>query len=181
MPFIWRFLALLGWRSKFVGRDLYGNKFYEYPSTTDDPRRTRRMVKYLDKGKITEYAIGGLKLPVQWSAWLAHTRRDPPSVEELLRDDERQRIVRHNAEILAIRDETSHRLEITDAEDKMRSDIVAAPMDRAQGLGISNPSEPSFINRNPLPKKTFQTAQKPTTPDADYSPQSWSPATRRGR
>jgi hypothetical protein len=99
------------------------------------------------------------------------------TAQELLRDGERQRIVQHNAEILALRDETSHRLEITDTEDKMHSDVVAAPMDHAQG--ISNPSDPSFINRNPLPKKTFQTAQKPTTPDADYSPQSWSPATRR--
>jgi hypothetical protein len=30
---------------------------------TSDPRRTRRVVKYVDKGKITEYATGGLRLP----------------------------------------------------------------------------------------------------------------------
>lgn len=43
---------------------LPGNRFFEYPSTTDDPRRTKRMVKYTKKGgDMWEYASSGTRLP----------------------------------------------------------------------------------------------------------------------
>jgi len=175
MSVIRRLLGIFGWRSKYVGKDLYGNKFYEYPSTTEDPRRTRRIVKYVDQGKITEYATGGLKLPVQWSAWLAHTRREPPSIEELFKDNERQRVVQHNAQLLALRDAQSHRLQIEDT-----APLTSQHSDQPRIEPLNVPQPPGQ-HRNPLPRKSFQTAQKPSTPDSDYTPQAWSPAavTRR--
>ncbi|KAG6335235.1 hypothetical protein ID866_3861 [Astraeus odoratus] len=37
---------------------------------------------------------------VQWSAWLTHTRRDPPTIEELRADLVRQKRVQMNAALL---------------------------------------------------------------------------------
>ncbi|KAF9225802.1 hypothetical protein BS17DRAFT_564777 [Gyrodon lividus] len=65
-----------------VGKDLTGNKYFEYPSTAS-----------------------GRKLPVQWNAWLTHTRPDPPTIEELQADLVRQQRVQMNAAILEARDE----------------------------------------------------------------------------
>ncbi|KAH9962945.1 hypothetical protein BC827DRAFT_1196051 [Russula dissimulans] len=35
------------------------------------------------------YIGGARRLPVQWVSWLSHTRRDPPTLEELRADLER--------------------------------------------------------------------------------------------
>lgn len=83
--------------TRYVGRDLEGNKFYEYPSTSEDPRRTKRMIKYQPESRKWDYVSGQARLPVQWSMWLSHTRHDAPSLEELQTDLMRQRRVQASA------------------------------------------------------------------------------------
>jgi hypothetical protein len=66
-----------------------------------DPTRKKRIVEYCDPEDVWKYIGGGKRLPgmfltfflygphhmfdtcitVQWSAWLTHTRPDPPSLE----------------------------------------------------------------------------------------------------
>jgi len=179
MSFFRRLFKIFGWKSSFVGRDLYGNKFYEYPSTTDDPRRTHRLVKYIDKGKITEYATGGLRLPIQWSAWLTHTRRDPPSMDELMKDYERRKTLQHNTRVLALRDEESRKPRIAVSERAQ----PASPLSIAQGslLAHADSENPSKMKskRDPLHKRSAQELRIPTNPGADYTPLSWSPTSAR--
>ncbi|KAF7318898.1 hypothetical protein HMN09_00225600 [Mycena chlorophos] len=67
-------------RGFLVGRDFEGNRFYEHPSLVDDPR-PRRSVKYRTSDDMYKYIGGQRRLAVQWSAWLTHTRRDPPTLE----------------------------------------------------------------------------------------------------
>jgi len=101
-------------------------------------------------------------------------------MEELLKDTERQRIVQHNAQVLALRDAQSHRLQIEEPSIAKQTDpepqITAKPTPED-----SEPGEQQDPHRNPLPRKSFQAAQKPSTPDSDYTPQSWSPAGVRRR
>ncbi|KAF9010164.1 hypothetical protein BDQ17DRAFT_1538675 [Cyathus striatus] len=78
--------------------------FFEYPSTSDDPRRTKRMVQYADPEHMTTYIGGNKRLPIQWSSWLTHTRPHPPTLEELQADIQRQQRVLMNAAMIETRD-----------------------------------------------------------------------------
>ncbi|TFY69320.1 hypothetical protein EVG20_g3206 [Dentipellis fragilis] len=80
-----------------------GNKYYEYPSSTDDPRRTKRRVKYKDYEDVWAYVSGSRRIPVQWTSWLTHTRHHPPTLEELRVDIARQRRVLANAAVIDAR------------------------------------------------------------------------------
>ncbi|KAI0261588.1 hypothetical protein BC834DRAFT_459221 [Gloeopeniophorella convolvens] len=89
----------------FIGTDLEGNRFFEHPSLTSDPARTRRRVEYKVYDDMWDYIGGARRLPVQWTSWLSHTRPDPPTLDELHSDLERQRRVLHNAAVIAARDQ----------------------------------------------------------------------------
>ncbi|KAG1812368.1 hypothetical protein EV424DRAFT_102604 [Suillus variegatus] len=87
----------------FVGKDMEGNKYFEYPNANNG--RSKRTVKYRKNEDMWAYVASGKRLPVQWSAWLTHTRPDPPGIEELQADLARQQRVKLNAAILEARDE----------------------------------------------------------------------------
>ncbi|KAK4685141.1 NADH dehydrogenase [ubiquinone] 1 alpha subcomplex assembly factor 2, partial [Tremellales sp. Uapishka_1] len=75
-------------RRRPVGYDLQGNKYFEGPGANGG--RTKRTIEYRIERDITDYTSGYSRLPVQWTAWMAHTRTNPPTIEELERDYNRQ-------------------------------------------------------------------------------------------
>ncbi|KAI0315000.1 hypothetical protein OF83DRAFT_1134118 [Amylostereum chailletii] len=111
----------------FVGTDLEGNRFFEYPSTSDDIRRTKRRVKYKVYEDMWHYIGGSRKLPVQWVSWMSHTRPDPPTLEELRADLVRQRRVLHNATVLEARDREEHARITAAISDPISSAIPSQP------------------------------------------------------
>ncbi|KAF8814744.1 hypothetical protein BYT27DRAFT_6958982 [Phlegmacium glaucopus] len=86
-----------------VGRDLEGNRFYERPSP-NELTRPIRSIQYRDPEDMWKYTGGGKRLPIQWSAWLAHTRPHPPTIQELQADIARQQRVRDNVALIEARD-----------------------------------------------------------------------------
>ncbi|THU80779.1 hypothetical protein K435DRAFT_779390 [Dendrothele bispora CBS 962.96] len=86
----------------FVGYDLEGNAYYERFLGGD--RRTKRMVQYKKGEDMWSYVGGQRRLPIQWTAWLAHTRPSPPTLQELQHDLLRQQRVLHNARLLEAAD-----------------------------------------------------------------------------
>ncbi|SPO23872.1 related to Mimitin, mitochondrial precursor [Ustilago trichophora] len=87
-----------------VGQDLAGNSYLELPSLSGslDPRHTRRSIQWKEKKELGDY--DQRSIPVQWVMWLRHTRREPPSIEELVRDRERILTTQANAARLALED-----------------------------------------------------------------------------
>jgi len=83
----------------YVGKDLEGNRYYEYIKPVPDGR-TRRVVKYRRGVEVWEYVNGMKRLPVQWTAWLSHTRHHHPTIQELMADVARIELTRRNAAIL---------------------------------------------------------------------------------
>ncbi|WVO14547.1 hypothetical protein L204_102182 [Cryptococcus depauperatus] len=71
-----------------VGYDLQGNKYFEINHPMGG--RRKRYVEYSVDRDVSEYIRADLKPPVQWEAWLAHTRTHPPSLQELEHDHQRQ-------------------------------------------------------------------------------------------
>ncbi|TYJ58026.1 hypothetical protein B9479_001118 [Cryptococcus floricola] len=71
-----------------AGYDLQGNRYFELPNPMGG--RLKRSVEYAINRDIAEYGRAELKPPVQWRAWLSHTRSDAPSRQELEKDLYRQ-------------------------------------------------------------------------------------------
>ena len=66
-------------RGVFIGKDDYGNSYYEARDNSDSyDQRKRRWVIY------TGYAEAS-KVPAEWHGWLHHTFEEPPTVEPMLR------------------------------------------------------------------------------------------------
>ncbi|KAK2464556.1 hypothetical protein APHAL10511_003414 [Amanita phalloides] len=190
----------------YVGRDLEGNRFYEYSVSSPDTRRTRRAVQYSYPDDVWDYIGGGKRLPVQWSSWLTHTRQYPPTLEELHADYARQQRVNMNAAIIEARDNESRA--------KLISEGVAAVEEaqRATATDEKSTLAPEQFNRdgwggqeedprleqegrgqetqNPTEQSDSTTPTVLLTEHSDESPwvehttetlkpQSWSPRTRR--
>ncbi|KAN0116207.1 hypothetical protein V8E52_006264 [Russula decolorans] len=169
----------------FVGKDLEENRFYEYPSLSNDPLRTRRRVQYRVYEDMWCYIGGARRLPVQWVSWLSHTRTAPPTLEELRADLERQRRVLKNAAIIQAKDQEERAL-LAGVEDPHPSTLQATRTGEKDST-----LSPSDVLEAPPPashthdvKRASQPPHSPGLPpigkDRDWQPESWTPqATRR--
>ncbi|KAI9438685.1 hypothetical protein H4582DRAFT_190507 [Lactarius indigo] len=182
MSFLRKFWQSISRPRYLAGRDLEGNRFYEYPSLSDDPLRTRRRVQYRVYEDMWHYIGGKRRLPVQWVSWLSHTRPDPPTLEELQADLERQRRVLHNAAVLQARDqeERAHISaasvpSVTETPSPTPENIPMGKRDEnSQSIGASEP--PPHSSR-PSPDSELPPVRK----DRDWQPEAWTPQTTRRR
>lgn len=62
------FLKLKAFR--FVGQDVYGNRYYERMSREKNESKSRRIVIY--KGQVE-----ASKIPAEWHGWIHHTCEEP--------------------------------------------------------------------------------------------------------
>ncbi|KAG7448686.1 uncharacterized protein BT62DRAFT_929777 [Guyanagaster necrorhizus] len=180
MSFFSKIWKLIRHPTGFVGRDLEGNMFFERHNPLPEARRTKRTVKYRNPDDMWLYIGGPKRLPVQWSAWLSHTRPDPPTIQELQTDLARQERVSRNAALIEARDREEHlRMSYPGAIPSQ----TAQPLDTRSGQSQS-PSEhgeteksaswpPSVAAREEIAKPL------PTMPSQDkYEPESWTPRPR---
>lgn len=94
----------IGKAKYIVGHDLAGNAYVELPSLSGslDPRHTRRSIQWKEKKEWGDY--DQRSIPVQWVMWLRHTRREAPTIQELVTDRERILTTQANAARLALED-----------------------------------------------------------------------------
>ncbi|EIN08402.1 hypothetical protein PUNSTDRAFT_120776 [Punctularia strigosozonata HHB-11173 SS5] len=152
-----------------VGRDLQGNRFFEYPNPLA-PERPKRMVKYKDSGSMLNWNT----LPVQWQMWMTHTRRNPPTIEELQADLVRRERVARNVALLeqSRREEASRLAQSSDLQLSVEAPkSQQTPPTRNQIPDEVNVKEAAAPSPNPW---------KAMVPGSDQ-PQPWSPrAVNRG-
>ncbi|KAK7044638.1 hypothetical protein R3P38DRAFT_171344 [Favolaschia claudopus] len=148
MSFLRRIVQRLRSPTYYVGRDLEGNHYYEHPSLVNDPR-PRRSVKYRDSGDMWTYVGGHRRLAVQWSAWLTHTRPDPPTIEELETDLRRQDRLQRNIALLALRDQEEDSLKRAAQTPSLSAGAPEAP--------AMLPETPQSKPDNSLPKMASKT------------------------
>ncbi|KAI3637546.1 hypothetical protein MIR68_004195 [Amoeboaphelidium protococcarum] len=86
----------------FVGKDLNGNKFYETIEAQGKSPRRMVVIKghYGDSSSMSPQTYISDSIAPQWKAWLAHTRSDAPTLEELAADIQRQEVLKHRVEQL---------------------------------------------------------------------------------
>ncbi|KAJ7485401.1 hypothetical protein FB451DRAFT_55912 [Mycena latifolia] len=179
MSFLRRLAQRLRRPNYFVGRDLEGNRYYEHPSLHDDPR-PKRTVQYSGAGDMWKYVGGNKRLAVQWSAWLTHTRPDPPTLEELHADLVRQERMRHRVALLDARDRA----------EAAASAVVAPPLSPSARIPSPPPAPdpPADPAPEPIPKANAAEPSEPPSQrpppasPAEPQPQPWTPhAAARGQ
>ncbi|KAJ2253819.1 hypothetical protein GGI13_002495 [Coemansia sp. RSA 455] len=140
---MWKALRLPWRRDVLAGVDLDGNLYFE--RSVPSAQRTRRHVMYKKNINVAEY--NDQIIPIQWQAWMRHTRSQPPTIQELLHDVERRRRMAENVHRLAT---------------KGMSRAVAGPeaVDTAQ-------------NSRSQPPPT--TASKTSAPGESFEPEGWKP------
>lgn len=74
-------------RSFFVGYDLHGNTYWEFTVDGNMQRLRRKLEPYEPKLFKADYFS---TIPPQWLSWLRRTRREPPTLQELVNDQMRQ-------------------------------------------------------------------------------------------
>ncbi|KAJ1887556.1 hypothetical protein LPJ71_008722 [Coemansia sp. S17] len=141
---MWKALRLPWRRDVLAGVDLDGNLYFE--RSVRSAQRTRRHVVYKKNINVAEY--NDQIIPIQWQAWMRHTRSQPPTIQELLHDVERRRRMAENVHRLAT---------------KGMSRAVAGPeaVDTAQNSRSQPPPPP--------------TASKPSAPGESFEPEGWKP------
>ncbi|KAF8258668.1 hypothetical protein EI94DRAFT_1753950 [Lactarius quietus] len=175
-----------------VGRDLEGNRFFEYPSLSDDPLRTRRRVQYRVYEDMWNYIGGTRRLPVQWVSWLSHTRPDPPTLEELQMDLERQRRVLHNAAVLQARDQEERARISADSPSVSENSPFVTPEDLQMGKGDEDTPPVEAPERQPHSSRPIIEPRQPSRPSPDselppvgksreWQPEAWMPQAARRR
>ncbi|XP_036918786.1 NADH dehydrogenase [ubiquinone] 1 alpha subcomplex assembly factor 2 [Sturnira hondurensis] len=82
---LWR--ALSKEVKELVGTDQFGNKYYhipEYKNWRGQTIREKRVVEAASKREI-DYEVGDI--PTEWEAWIRRTRKTPPTMEEILKNE----------------------------------------------------------------------------------------------
>ncbi|XP_008819676.1 NADH dehydrogenase [ubiquinone] 1 alpha subcomplex assembly factor 2 isoform X2 [Nannospalax galili] len=70
-----------------VGTDQLGNKYYyiaEYKNWRGQTIREKRIVETANKKEL-DYEVGDI--PTEWEAWIRRTRKTPPTMEEILKNE----------------------------------------------------------------------------------------------
>ncbi|KAF9511644.1 hypothetical protein BS47DRAFT_1143041 [Hydnum rufescens UP504] len=175
-----RWLARLRIGRHYVGRDLEGNRFYEYPPAQPNATRTKRVVVYRKQRDMWKYASGISRLPVQWTAWMSHTRLYPPSIEDLQNDMvRRSRVTQLAAQI-----------ETRDQEERHRQLVASSALGpTVQGLSESSAvrsDDPASNSSAPPPSGREKVEEGTASPfrqakDASDEPETWSPKVLRRR
>ncbi|KAG0672003.1 hypothetical protein C6P40_000397 [Pichia californica] len=83
----WRAIKSIPFRHKFfIGYDLDANTYWEF-YLDKNQKKPRRMVQpYSPQSMLFNYFD---KIPIQWSQWLKYARKTPPSIFDIINDEER--------------------------------------------------------------------------------------------
>ncbi|KAI8326956.1 hypothetical protein EDC96DRAFT_544852 [Choanephora cucurbitarum] len=81
-----------------IGYDLQGNEYWDCPNPLGG--RMKRWVQLAEVGNNDHTVFHQNKLPVQWQAWLRHTRNTVPTMEELVLDEKRKALIQGRAKAL---------------------------------------------------------------------------------
>ncbi|KAH1169287.1 NADH dehydrogenase [ubiquinone] 1 alpha subcomplex assembly factor 2 [Mauremys mutica] len=80
-------LHLLGPEKQLVGSDQFGNKYYTIPKHQTWAGQTIRERRLVEAVKQEEYKYEEGNLPTEWDAWLRKRRKDPPTMEEIFKNE----------------------------------------------------------------------------------------------
>ncbi|XP_004703762.1 NADH dehydrogenase [ubiquinone] 1 alpha subcomplex assembly factor 2 [Echinops telfairi] len=135
-----------------VGTDQFGNKYYyipEYKNWRGQTIREKRIVETALKKEV-DYEIGNI--PTEWEAWIRRSRKIPPTMEEILKNEKYR-------EDIKIKSEEFYKEKLLSKEE-----LLALPV-HTQIKGHA--SAPHFGKEEP--------SEGPTSTGQTFQPGSWMP------
>ncbi|KAM6223019.1 NADH dehydrogenase [ubiquinone] 1 alpha subcomplex assembly factor 2 [Rhynchocyon petersi] len=147
---LWRLLSKEV--KQHVGTDQFGNKYYFIPAYKNwrgHTIRERRFVETAQKKEV-DYEVGDI--PTEWEAWIRRTRKIPPTMEEILKNEK-------------YREEMKIKSQDFYEKEKLPSKEELAPVAQTQMKGHA--SAPYFGREEP--------SEDPTSTGQTFQPGSWMP------
>ncbi|CAL8344920.1 unnamed protein product [Lota lota] len=144
-----------------VGSDHLGNKYYMIPQQKTWTGRSVRAKRMVEAANPTEYEYMEGSIPSEWDAWIRGRRKEPPSIEELLKNE------RYRVQIKQKARETDERDLLLQSQ-AYEEGLVAAPSQTAvKGHASStNFGKPEI-------------SEEPTSDANTFQPGSWTPNTKK--
>ncbi|XP_023658864.1 NADH dehydrogenase [ubiquinone] 1 alpha subcomplex assembly factor 2 isoform X1 [Paramormyrops kingsleyae] len=140
-----------------VGTDHFGNKYYSIPEQRTWMGRTVRARRMVEPSKLVESEYTEGSIPSEWDAWIRGRRKDPPTIEELERNQLYREQIKQKAREVEDRDSTLQAQEHAEG-------LVARPM---QTLIEGHASAKHFRQTRP--------SEDPISTGNTFEPGSWAP------
>ncbi|KAF5369805.1 hypothetical protein D9758_001359 [Tetrapyrgos nigripes] len=76
----WRQMQYIGdaKSGRFVGKDQFGNRYYENLNAAEEVPGRHRWVDY------AQHEFNATQVPPEWHSWIQHIRKDPPSSDSVM-------------------------------------------------------------------------------------------------
>ncbi|XP_051277454.1 NADH dehydrogenase [ubiquinone] 1 alpha subcomplex assembly factor 2 [Dicentrarchus labrax] len=140
-----------------VGTDHMGNKYYIIPEQKTWTGRLVRAKRMVVAANPTEYEYIEGSIPMEWDAWIRGRRREPPSIEELRKNESNRVQIKIKAQELDERDLVLQAKEYEEG-------LVATP---TKTLAKGHAAATSFGKQ--------ELSEDPTSTANTFQPGSWMP------
>nr|XP_055023620.1 NADH dehydrogenase [ubiquinone] 1 alpha subcomplex assembly factor 2 [Misgurnus anguillicaudatus] len=156
-----RFTSLLrrtfGVVKEHVGTDHLGNKYYNIPEQKTWTGRVMRPRRLVESINTSEFEYSENSIPSEWDAWIRGRRKQPPTVEELLKNKHYREKIKIKAQEADEKDKTLQSIEYEEG-------LVAQPAQtQIKGHASATQFGQSEVNEDPV-----STANS-------FQPGSWTP------
>ncbi|KAI8353819.1 hypothetical protein B0O80DRAFT_451587 [Mortierella sp. GBAus27b] len=184
---------------RLAGKDRDGNLYFEKPDPNGG-RYPRRTVELADP-QLSEANYDDANIAVQWQAWLRNTRRDPPTTDEIQRDEARKQLTMTRAKVLdqawqdrkvelALEKAQEHKTilsiasqSLAGAKDTTGASTSSATTDPSP-TAEAQENEPKSAARKQIEEREAarKAGFKPSVQQGDtFQPEAWSPTAARRR
>lgn len=150
-------LRLVGPAKELVGTDQFGNKYYRVPKYENRAGQIipeRRFVEAVNR-EAYQYQMGDF--PAEWEAWIRKKREDPPTIEEILRNENYREEMKQKVKDVSEKDKLLQAKEYEEG-------LVAEP---SQTQVKGHASAPYYGKTEP--------SQDPTSTANTFQPGAWMP------
>lgn len=138
-----------------------GNKYYFIPQQKTWTGRTIRARRLVEAANDTENEYIEGSIPTEWDAWMRGRRKEPPSIEELLRNESQMEQTKLKAKEVEERDLALQAKEYEEG-------LVATP---AKTLAKGHAAAASFGKQ--------EISEEPTSTANTFQPGSWMPTPKK--
>lgn len=144
-----------------VGTDLLGNKYYIIPEQKTWTGRSVRAKRMVVAANPTEYEYMEGSIPSEWDAWIRGRRKEPPSIEELLKNQQYREQIKLKAR------EVEERDVVLQAKEYEEGLVAAPPQTQVKGHAATT----SFGKQ--------EVSEEPTSTANTFQPGSWMPNAKK--
>ncbi|XP_034451874.1 NADH dehydrogenase [ubiquinone] 1 alpha subcomplex assembly factor 2 isoform X2 [Hippoglossus hippoglossus] len=144
-----------------VGTDHLGNRYYVVPEQKTWTGRHVRAKRMVEAANPTEYEYIEGSIPMEWDAWIRGRRKEPPSVEELVKNESYRTQIKLKAKEVEEKDLALQAKEYEEG-------LVATP---ARTLAEGHAAATSFGKQ--------EISEDPTSTANTFQPGSWMPTSKK--